>query len=440
MNGKKREKGQWNDGSAVVTIHPQHPTMHVTKGNNGNATSNARGQDQPPLLPLATEREDSASIKEGTPLLLPLLLLLLLQDIETSLHLHHRIIIEHHLPLHLSSHEDNENLVLARKDDIDMTLHHLLPLPLLLQLQEGEDMKLLMKARDPTLLNRSPLPPLKKKKRRRRMLTHLSLVGRGKQSPAVPLLRPPPLLNVLQGTGKERFLILVLPLYMHLPLPHPQLEVEEIGRGMRKGNRDLVPQVMSHQDKGQGPDLGPIPDPETARGGGGERVEIVTKGEIIAIVAVRVILQGIDKGATAEIDHQKKMEGERGEGLGERETGKQESAALLVSLIKDVIETEREEREEGMMGTGGEGSIVLLPSLTRSMTEIVIGRREDLVGIEKEGSAVLLRNLMEDGVIDTVKEGGGEEAPLYAHHQTGTGGGAGEGGGGADLAADDDVM
>ena len=273
------------------------------------------------------------------------------------------------------------------------------------------------------------------------MLTHLSLVGRGKQSPVVPLLPPPPLLNVLQGTGKERFLVLVLPLYMHLPLPHPQLGVEEIGRGMSKGNRDLVPQVTSHQDKSQGPDLGPIPDPETARGGGGERVEIITKGEITAIVVVRVILQGIDKGATAEIDHQEKMVGERGEGLGERETGKQESAALLVSLIKDVIETEREEREEGTMGTGGEGSIALLLSLTKSVMEIVIGRREDLVGIEKEGSAVLLlRNLMEDGVIDTMEEVGGEEAPLYTHHQTGTGGGAGEGGGGADLAADDDVM
>ena len=439
MNGKKREKGQWNDGGAVVTIHPQHPTVHVTKGNNGNATSNVRGQDQPPLLLLATEREDSASIKEGTPLLLLLLLLLLLQDIETSLLLHHRIIIEHHLPLHLGSHEDSENLVLAPKDDIGMTLHHLLPLPLLRQLQEGEDMKLLMKARDPTLLNRSPSPPLKKK-RRRRMLTHPSLVGRGKQSPVVPLLRPPLLLNVLQGTGKERFLILVLPLYMHLPRPHPQLEVEEIGRGMSKGNRDLVPQVTSRQDKGQGPDLGPILDPETARGGGGERVETVTKGEITAIIGVRVILQGIDKGATAEIDHQEKMVGERGEGLGERETGKQESAALLVSLIKGVIETEREEREEGTMETGGEGSIALLPSLTKSVMEIVIGRWEDLVGIEKEGSTVLLRNLMEDGVIDTVKEVGGEEAPLYVHHQTGTGEGAGEGGGGADLAADDDVM
>lgn len=219
---------------------------------------------------------------------MPLLLLLLLLDIETSLHLHH-VSVENHLLLLLGSHVVSKNRVPARKDDTDMTLHLLPPLPLLLPLQEGEDMKLLIKeTQDPAHLNKGPL--LKKK----RKLVHL-LFGSSKRSPAVPLLPPPLILP--QGIGKEKAHALALPLYMHLPLPHPQLEVET-RRSTSKGGQDPVPQVTNHLDKGQGPGLGPILDLEE---GGGEEAKIVAEGETTAIVGMTVVLQDIDEGA-AEID------------------------------------------------------------------------------------------------------------------------------------------
>ena len=274
MTGKKRVR---EIDSVAVVIYPQHPV--VMKDNNGNAMLNAQGRDQPPLL-LATKREDSEIIKGG----MPLLLLLLLLDIETSLHLHH-ISIENHLPLLLGSHVDSKNRVPARKDDTDMTLHPLPPLPLLLPLQEDEDMKLsIKKTQDPAHLDEGPL--LKK----RRKPIHLLFSSR-KQSPAVPLLPPP--VTLLQGIGKEKGHVLALPLYMHLPLPHPQLEVET-RRNTSKGGQDPVPQVTNHLDKGQGPGLGPVLDPEE---GGREGAEIVAEGETTAIVGMTVVLQDIDEGA-----------------------------------------------------------------------------------------------------------------------------------------------
>ena len=231
VNRKKRERVRGISSVAVV-IHPQHPT--VMTDNIGNAMLKARDQGQPPLLlvPLATKREDSESIKGGMPILL---LLLLLLDLETNLHLH-RDSVENHPPLHQGSHVDSKDRVPAQKDDTDMILHPLLPppLPLLLVLQEGEDMKLpIKKTRDPTHLNKGPLP--KKRMKKGRKLAHL-LLDSGKQSPVVPLLPPP--LPHLPETGKEKFL--ALPQYMHLPLPHPRLEVET-RIGMSKGGQDPIP-------------------------------------------------------------------------------------------------------------------------------------------------------------------------------------------------------
>lgn len=412
MNGKKRERVQGIDSVAVAT-RPQLPAVMV-KDNSDNATVETRGQDQRPLVPLATKREDSMNIRRGMPLLVPLL------DIEISLHLH-LVGIENRLLRHLGSHVDSKNRAPARKDDTDMTLHPLPP-PLLLLL-ESEDMKLpTKKTRDPTHLNKGPLPKMKRKMK----LTHL-LFNSDRRNPVVP--PPPPPLTCLQGTSEERFLALALPQCVHPALPHPQLEVET-RRSTIKGDQDPLPRAMSSRDKGQGPGLGPIPDP--GGGEGGEGAEIVAVGETIAIVAVRVVLQDIDKGAAVEIDHQEENVGERGEG-GPVDTGKQEGTALPPSLIEDAIEAER---EEGVMETGGEGSVALLLK-----NELETERGKDLVEIEEEESAALLRSLMKNVAIDTVKEGG-EGAHVYVdHHQTGTGmGGGGGEGGGADLAVSDDAM
>ena len=470
-------------------IRPQHPA--------GNAMLNARDQGQPPLLlllvPLATRREDSKSIKGGTPIHL---LLLLLLDIETNLH-HRRDSVENHPLLHhLGSLVDSKDRVPAQKDDTDMTLRPLPPPPLLLVLQE--DMKLPMKkTRDLTHLNKGPLP-MKRRKRKGRKFAHL-LLGSGKRSPAVPPLPPP--LTHLPGTGKEEK-FLALPQYMHLPLHHPHLEAET-SRGTRKGGQDPIPRVVSHQ---QDEDLGLIPDPEDGGGRGG----ITAEGETMAIITTRA---DIDKGVGAEIDRRENV-GERGEGM--VEIGEGGTVALLLTLMENMIEIEREEgamgtggertvalllknvidieREEAIVGTEGEGTVALLPNLMEDMIETERGKkdlveiggegsvalllknaieteREDpeaIVGTEGGGSVALLLNLietergkkdlveiggegsvahlptltMESVVNDMVKEGGGG-APVYVDHRivTGTGGGAGGGGGGGvDLAADDDVQ
>ncbi len=357
-----------------------------------------------------------------------------------------------------------------------MTRRPLPPLPLPLLRQEGEeDMKLPMKkTRNPIHLNKGPLP----KKRKGRKFAHL-LLGSGRRSPVVPLLPPP--LTHLHGTGKGRFLALALPRYIHLP--HLQLEVET-RRGTSEGGQDPIPRVTRRHNK----DLGPIPDPEEG-GGGGEGVEIVAEGEIMAIVAARVVLRDIDKGAAVEIDRREENIGEIGEGL--VDIGEQESVALLLNLTENVIAAER---EESVMGVGGEGSVVLLqknvieiergedlvgigeggsvallPSPTENVIETERGEEdlvetgeggsiallqtptenvietekgeEDLVETGEGGSVALLLILTEDVVINMVTEGG-EGAPLYVYvdHRivTGTGAGGG-GGGGVDLAAEDDV-
>ena len=214
---------------------------------------------------------------------------------------------------------------------------------------------------------------------------------------------------------------------------------------------------MNHQ---RDEDLGLIPDPED-RGGRGERAEIVAEGETMAIVTTRVALRDINTGAGAEIDRREENVGERGEGM--VEIGGGGGAALLLTLMENVIETEREEdvmwiggeesvalllkyaieteREEGIAETGGGGSIALLLNLTEDVIETERGRK-DLVETGGGGSIALLLILMESVANDMVKEGGGG-APVYVDHRTvtRTGGGAGGGGGGeVDLAADDDVQ
>ena len=358
--------------SVAVMIHLQNPS--VMKSKNGSVIMlNAQGQDQLPLL-LATKREDNSSIKRDT--------LLHLRDVEISHHPHHTG-VDSHLLLLLGSHTNSEDQVPARKDGTDM-------IPLL---QEDEDMKHLMKKTlDPSHLSRGLLLCLAPRKEKR---TLVDLSFKGDKCPAVPLL-PPPLILV-HKIGEERALTLALPLNMHLPLPHPQPEVET-RRGMVKGSQNLVLQATIHQDKG----LGPIPDPER----GGEQVVIVAEGETIAFI-VRVVLQDINKGAT-EVNHQEEIVGvemeegrilaaesksERGEGL--VETGEEESIALLPNLIKNEIEIERGEALVGI--EKGEESAALLLNLIKN--EIEIEREEAPVGIETgEESAAPLLNLIKNKI------------------------------------------
>ena len=115
--------------------------------------------------------------------------------------------------------------------------------------------------------------------------------------------------------------------------------------------------------------------------------------------------------------------------------GGERTVALLLKNVIDI------EREEGIVGTEGGGSVALLPNLMEDMIETERGKK-DLVEIGGEESVAHLPTLTVENVVnDMVKEGGGG-APVYVDLRivTGTGGGAGGGGGGVDLAADDDVQ